>query len=144
MPAARWAPAILAATLLLAGCGGDHGKTATTPPRTFDFEADFGSELPATLATGDPVRISGLSVGTVTRVTRSPSGGGVVAMRIRTRHESPASPGIWVVYTDAQVAVRPRIFLEGDWFIDLDPGTGSFAPLGNGDRLPATRTRVSG
>src|SRR4029453_17493762 len=90
----------LAALSLATGCnGGDSAsKTAatTTPKGSFDFEAPFTDRLPAALDAGSPVRIAGVQVGTVTRVTRSTSGG-VVSMRIRIEPPWPRQVGAWPV-----------------------------------------------
>ena len=36
--------------------------------------------------------------------------------------------------------IRPRIFLEGNFFVDVKPGTPSAPKLGDGDTLPVTQT----
>jgi hypothetical protein len=132
----------LATALLGGGCGGDDDSPVrTTPNGSFDLEAEFDEQLPPGLKTGSPVRIAGVNVGAVTKVTRS-AAGGVVAMRIRELPPIDAPPTIWLVHTDAQVRVYPRIFQKGAWFIDLRPGTANSQPLPNGDRLPADQTRT--
>ncbi len=81
-----------------------------------------------------PVRIAGVNVGKVVAV----------------QHLRPGEPGVVVkmqiddkglpIHKDATFAIRPRIFLEGNFFVDIHPGTPSAPTLGDGDRVTATRT----
>jgi phospholipid/cholesterol/gamma-HCH transport system substrate-binding protein len=80
---------------------------------------------------GSPVRIAGVEVGEVTGVERG-SGGAVVTMRI----EREGRP----VHADATAKIRPRIFLEGNFFVDLVPGTGAAGELEDGDTIPVQQT----
>jgi ABC-type transporter Mla subunit MlaD len=129
---ARAALLLAMAAALLTGCRGNGASALRTPDGSFDFEAQFGTNLPPAMNAGSPVRIDGVNVGTVTKVTRTGSGA-VVQMRIQV----PPAPHIG---TDALIKVRPRLFLEGNWFIDIDPGNATV--LENGDRLPASQTDV--
>ena len=131
---------LLTTAALLAACGGgDRATTETTPAGHFDFTAYFAQPLPRTLAAGSPARIDGVNVGTVTKVSRTPSAG-AVAMRLCTQY--PGSETV-SLHRDAQVTVRARIFLEGDWFIDISPGTRAAPLLRNEATLPAAQTRVN-
>jgi phospholipid/cholesterol/gamma-HCH transport system substrate-binding protein len=136
------AVALAAAALLVAGCG-DHApaaKTATDLPAagTFEFGALFAHALPETFDAGSPVRVRGISVGTVTSVV-GVGGGTSVQMRIR---EYPKWPGAWPVRTDARVVVAPRIFLEGHFFVDLRPGSAGAPPLKPGGRVLPGHARI--
>ena len=44
------------------------------------------------------------------------------------------------IHTDATVKIRPRIFLEGNWFVELQPGSPSAPTLSSGDTIPVTQT----
>ncbi len=81
---------------------------------------------------GSPVRIAGVNVGKVTGVqplsTASGQPGAVVAMQIQDQ-------GL-PIHADAHAAIRPRIFLEGNFFVDLRPGTPSAPILKDGGTLP--------
>jgi hypothetical protein len=44
------------------------------------------------------------------------------------------------IHKDATFAIRPRIFLEGNFFVDVHPGTPSAPILGDGDTVQAART----
>lgn len=82
-----------------------------------------------------PVRIAGVDVGKVVEVRHLEPGGegAVVKMRI----EDGGRP----VHRDARAAIRARMFLEGNWFIDLAPGTPSSGELPDGGALPVAQTR---
>ncbi len=47
------------------------------------------------------------------------------------------------IHSDATVEVRPRLFLEGNFFIDLHPGSPSAPELSSGTTLPATQSTVA-
>jgi hypothetical protein len=78
-----------------------------------------------------PVRIAGVDVGTVSSIKRD-GNTGLVAMEI-------GSSGL-PIHSDATAKIRPRIFLEGNWFVELQPGTPSAAILHSGATLPSTQT----
>src|SRR5438132_8219596 len=78
-----------------------------------------------------PVRIAGVNVGKVTHIRRE-GNVGVVEMEI----ESGGLP----IHSDATAKIRPRIFLEGNWFVDLQPGSPSAPTLSSGATLPITQT----
>ena len=81
-----------------------------------------------------PVRIAGVDVGQVTAVQRidgSPNAG-IVVMRIN-RDGLP-------IHSDATAQIRSRIFLEGNFYVDLSPGTPEAPLLRSGATLPAANT----
>ena len=86
------------------------------------------------LRLNSPVRIAGVNVGKVTKVQHLAKGqeGAVVTMQI----DKKGLP----IHKDAHLAIRPRIFLEGNFFVDVQPGTPSAPTLGDGDRIPITQT----
>ena len=47
------------------------------------------------------------------------------------------------VHEDAQVEIRPRIFLEGNFFLDVKPGSPSAHELSSGDTIPVTQTSTA-
>jgi phospholipid/cholesterol/gamma-HCH transport system substrate-binding protein len=67
------------------------------------------------LESGSPVRIAGINVGKVTAVTRGPGDTALATMNI----QSNGLP----IHTDATMKIRPRLFLEGNFFVDLFPGS---------------------
>jgi phospholipid/cholesterol/gamma-HCH transport system substrate-binding protein len=87
------------------------------------------------LAPNSPVRIAGVEVGKVKKVEPldAAAGGARVTMEIEDR-------GL-PIHEDASLKVRPRVFLEGNMFVDLEPGTASSPVLEDGERpIPMTRT----
>jgi len=78
-----------------------------------------------------PVRIAGVDVGTVSSVKRV-GNTGVVTMEI-TKSGLP-------IHTDATLKIRARILLEGNWFVDLQPGTPSTPTVSSGYTIPVTQT----
>ena len=87
----------------------------------------------ANIRENSPVRIAGVNVGTVSSIERNPdSSAALVTMKIR-RDGLP-------IRRDAQLKIRPRIFLEGNFFIDLQPGTPSAASMHSGATIPLAQT----
>ncbi|HEY4427681.1 MAG TPA: MlaD family protein [Solirubrobacteraceae bacterium] len=78
-----------------------------------------------------PVRVAGVDVGKVSSVTRSGKAG-LVTMEI----ESKGLP----IHSDATLKIRPRIFLEGNWFVEMQPGSPSAGTLSSGATIPITQT----
>jgi ABC-type transporter Mla subunit MlaD len=99
-----------------------------------------GTEIKATfrnattLRTTSPVRIAGVNVGTVTAV-EAEGDNAEVTMTLKDE----ALP----VHEDAVAVIRPRLFLEGNFFIDLRPGSPSTTELDDGDEIPITQTSTS-
>ena len=48
------------------------------------------------------------------------------------------------IHEDATAKIRPRIFLEGNFFVDLTPGSPASPELGDGDTIKVTRTADAG
>ena len=81
-----------------------------------------------------PVRIAGVDVGQVTGVERidgSPDSG-LVVMKI----DKDGLP----IHSNATAQIRSRIFLEGNFYVDLQPGTPEAPLLSSGATLPAANT----
>ena len=81
------------------------------------------------LQQGSPVRIAGVEVGKVKKVEPLREGRGMA--RVEMEIEDKGLP----IHTDATLKVRPRIFLEGNFFVDLQPGSPS-APIQDDDARP--------
>lgn len=95
----------------------------------YRLNAQFASAL--NIKGKSPVRIAGVNVGKVTAVKRQGSTA-VVSMEIEER-------GL-PIHSDATVKIRPRIFLEGNWFVELQPGSPSAKTLSSGSTLPSTQS----
>jgi phospholipid/cholesterol/gamma-HCH transport system substrate-binding protein len=97
----------------------------------YEFKAVFNDVN--NLKPNSPVRIAGVEVGKVTKVERAQKGdsGTVVTMRINDNGR-PLHP-------DAHFKIRPRIFLEGNFFVDITPGTAG-KEVANGHTFPVNQT----
>ncbi|HKN93892.1 MAG TPA: MlaD family protein [Thermoleophilaceae bacterium] len=83
-----------------------------------------------------PVRIAGVNVGKVTGIKAVPGGQG--AAKVTMQISSEGLP----IHKDATAKIRERIFLEGNEFVDLQPGSPS-APVikkGSGYTIPIQQT----
>ncbi|HJZ36825.1 MAG TPA: MlaD family protein [Solirubrobacterales bacterium] len=100
----------------------------------------YGYELKATftnsanIALKSPVRIAGVEVGKV----------------IKTERDGDATTVVFTVdgdgrpiHQDAFATIRPRIFLEGNFFVELDPGSPSSPELGSGGTIPVSHTSTA-
>ena len=82
-----------------------------------------------------PVRIAGVNVGKVAAIDRkADTNTAIVTLEI----DGKGQP----IHKDAEAKIRPRIFLEGNFFVDLKPGTPSAPTLDDGDTIPMTQTAV--
>ena len=81
-----------------------------------------------------PVRVAGVNVGKVLSAERE-SGKSVVTFTV--------DPEGQPVRSDAYAQIRPRIFLEGNFFIDLKPGSPGEPELASGDTIPITQTATA-
>ena len=80
-----------------------------------------------------PVRIAGVNVGKVKSVE---SVGDDTTSVIVVNMDKKGLP----LYKDAEVKVRPRIFLEGNFFLDIQPGTPGSEKLEDGGTIPIAQT----
>ena len=83
-----------------------------------------------------PVRIAGVEVGVVTKVEPVGGDGGAPAARVTMEIQKKGLP----IHQDAELKVRPRIFLEGNFFVDLEPGSPTAPELSDGDVIPSNQT----
>ena len=119
----------VAAVVILAICYLVFGGSVPFSGSPFVLRATFTVETQLHL--GSPVRIAGVDVGTVTGVSRvsGSSTAAVATMAI----QSNGLP----IHADATADIRPRLFLEGNFYVDLQPGTPSAPTLSSGATLPA-------
>jgi phospholipid/cholesterol/gamma-HCH transport system substrate-binding protein len=95
------------------------------------YEVRAAFQTSNNLRTGSPVRIAGVEVGKVTGIERG-GGGALVTMRISDEGRP--------VHADATAKIRPRIFLEGNFFVDLTAGSPSAPELEDGATIPVQQT----
>ncbi len=81
-----------------------------------------------------PVRIAGVEVGQVVEVEHPEPGKERAVIRMRIEDEGRP------VHEDATVKIRPRLFLEGNWLIDLEPGTPAKKEIPDGGTIPIQQT----
>lgn len=122
----------IAAVVILAVCYLVFGGSVPFQSSPFVLRAAFTVETQLHL--GSPVRIAGVNVGTVTGVSRV-SGSSTAAVATMTI----ASNGL-PIHADATADIRPRLFLEGNFYIDLHPGTPGAPAVASGATLPASQT----
>ena len=82
-----------------------------------------------------PVRIAGVEVGKVVAVEHPEAGSERAVIRMRIYDEGRP------VHRDATVKIRPRLFLEGNWLIDLEPGTPDQPEIEDGGVIPVQQTK---
>ena len=100
------------------------------------YEVDAVVRTANNLKAGSFVRIAGVNVGKVQKVEPIAPGGGTAAARITMRIDEKGRP----IHKDATLKIRPRIFFEGNFFVDLQPGTPSAPELGDGETLPINQS----
>ncbi len=81
-----------------------------------------------------PVRIAGVNVGEVKEVKPMPDGSGAALVKMEITEAGLP------LHEDAEMKVRPRIFLEGNFFVDVQPGSPSSPVLKKGGTIPITQT----
>ena len=98
----------------------------------YEINAVFSNA--ANIRAKSPVRIAGVNVGEVQEV-RSVGDAAEVTFTV----DDDGLP----IHDDAEVEIRPRIFLEGNFFLDLRPGSPSAPELSSGDTIPITQTATA-
>lgn len=122
---------IIVAILILIGV---YFAFAKSLPFGSDYTVTATFENAATLRASSPVRIAGVNVGEVTEVELE----GELA-KVTFTVEEDGRP----LHEDAEVTIRPRLFLEGNYFLDLRPGSPSAPEMDDGGAIPVTRTAMS-
>ena len=98
----------------------------------------------ANIRQDSPVRIAGVNVGKVESVKSVCENGQTDTCasnysEVTFTVDSNGQP----VHSDAQLEIRPRIFLEGNFFLDLSPGSPSGHDLSSGDTIPVSQTSTA-
>ena len=123
--------AVGAIALAVLAIGTYFGFTKSNPfAQHFEIKAAF--KTVNDLKPRSPVRIAGVKIGSVTEVKPIAGGGAIITMRIDDR----SIP----IRKDAQLKVKPRIFLEGNYFVDVRPGSPSQPALDEGETIPIQQT----
>jgi ABC-type transporter Mla subunit MlaD len=98
----------------------------------YEVKATFSNS--ANIATNSPVRVAGVDVGKVISTSRDGDN-----TTVTFTVDSSGQP----IHDDAFAAIRPRIFLEGNFFVELDPGSPSAPEMDSGDTIPVSRTSTA-
>lgn len=128
----KFVAGVVASVLILGVCYLVFGGSVPFTGTPFLLKATFTAET--NLHLGSPVRIAGVNVGQVTAVNRV-SGSPTAAVVTMT-----VAPNGLPIHADATMNIRPRLFLEGNYYIDLQPGTPAAPTLSSGATLPVAST----
>jgi phospholipid/cholesterol/gamma-HCH transport system substrate-binding protein len=102
-------------------------------PFTTPYEVNAVFQSANSIRPGSPVRIAGVNVGKVKEIKPQEDGdGAVVVLQI----DDKGLP----LHADATAKIRPRIFLEGNFFVDLTSGSPSAPKLDDGGTIKVTQT----
>lgn len=123
---------VIAVVFMVAALWLAFTKTIPFDSPGYQVKATFSNAI--NIALKSPVRISGINVGEVTEVEGS-GDNTVVTFTV----DGEGRP----VREDAAARIRPRLFLEGNWFIDLDPGTPEAEEIPDEGMIPVSRTSTS-
>ncbi|MGX6447089.1 MlaD family protein, partial [Patulibacter sp. S7RM1-6] len=82
------------------------------------------------------VRVAGVDVGNVSRIEPLKGKPGITDITVDLEKDAPA------IREDATVKIRPRLFLEGNFFLDVQPGTPGAKVLADGGSLPPGATTL--
>jgi virulence factor Mce-like protein len=83
---------------------------------------------------GSPVRIAGVDVGKVVGIEKGPG----TTAQIELEFKDSGRP----IHQDATLRIRPRLFLEGGFYIELRPGSPSAPELPDHGTIPLGQTTV--
>ncbi len=101
------------------------------------------------LTPASPVRVAGVDVGEVTAVEHADGAALAASEQAAGSEEAPAGATMVTieltdealpVHEDATLRIRPRLFLEGNYFIELRPGSPSARELDEGEAIPYANT----
>lgn len=104
-------------------------------PFSNPYEVKVGFRDAQNLKPRAVVRIAGVDVGSVTKVESAEGGAATVTMEL----SDDALP----LHEDARFKVRPRTLFEGNYFVDIEPGSPSSGELEDGSTIPTSQTASS-
>jgi phospholipid/cholesterol/gamma-HCH transport system substrate-binding protein len=133
----KWRPsnALIAIIFILIFTIGPYlAFTKHVPFTSYGYELHATFSNSANIATNSPVRIAGVDVGKVISTSRDGNN-----TTVTFTVDGSGRP----IHNDAFAAIRPRIFLEGNFFVELDPGSPSAPEMSSGDTIPVSRTSIA-
>jgi phospholipid/cholesterol/gamma-HCH transport system substrate-binding protein len=128
----NFAAGVIAAVVIATVCYFVFGGSPPWAGTPFQLKAVFTSQTQ--LHIPSPVRVAGVDVGEVTSVERVSRSGQAAIMTMSI------NPNGLPIHADATVKIRPRIFLEGNFYVDLRPGSPSTPELHSGATLAVGQT----
>jgi virulence factor Mce-like protein len=123
---------LIAVVLAVLGAYFAYTKDAPFLNQKYELEALFTNANQ--LGKRSPVRIAGVNVGKVTNVELVDGESGLT--RVTMEINDDGLP----IHEDAQLKIRSRLFLEGNYFLELRPGTPGGEELDSGSTLPPNQT----
>jgi ABC-type transporter Mla subunit MlaD len=108
--------------------------TKHIPFTSYGYQLKAAFTDSANIALKSPVRIAGVEVGKVIKTERDGN-----ATTVTFTVDDSGRP----IHRNAFATVRPRTFLEGNYFIDLDPGSPGSPELGSGGTIPISHTSTA-
>jgi phospholipid/cholesterol/gamma-HCH transport system substrate-binding protein len=126
-------PVTVALIALLLALVGIYFAFTKNIPWTQDFRVNAVFESANSIRPDSPVRIAGVDVGVVSEVRRHAD---TDMAEVELEIKEAGLP----IRKDATMKIRPRIFLEGNFFVDLSPGTPEAPEVEDGDTIPPTQT----
>jgi virulence factor Mce-like protein len=133
-PMSRFKVGVIGIVVLVILIYGGFTKFANPFASPYTVYADFPSANQ--IKPGSYVRIAGINVGTVSSIAPAPG------------HPSQARVGLQIsgqglpIHTDATAKIRPRTFLEGNFFVDVMPGTPGAPIARSGYTIPEAHAAV--
>jgi phospholipid/cholesterol/gamma-HCH transport system substrate-binding protein len=129
---ARINPAVMGAFVLIASLLLFYVAASRELPFTGGHELRIQFGTANQIAPNAPVRIAGVNVGDVKGIDRGPGDSAMVTVELKDE----ALP----VHSDATARIRPRTFLEGAFFVDIEPGSPSAPEIEDGGVIPMGQT----
>jgi len=133
----RWRPGNVTVAIifiLILTVGPYLAFTKHIPFTSYGYEVKATFANSANIATNSPVRIAGVEVGKVVSAERDGD-----ATTVTFTVDGAGQP----VHDDAFATIKPRIFLEGNFFIELSPGSPSAPELSSGGTIPVSQTATA-
>jgi phospholipid/cholesterol/gamma-HCH transport system substrate-binding protein len=126
-------PFLVGLVVIVVACIGVFFGFTKHVPFTHGFRVHAVFQSANSIRKNSPVRIAGVNVGKVTKIEGKPGSDAAVVTMELTDKGLP-------IHKDAVMKIRPRIFLEGNFFVDISPGTPSAPTIDDGDTIPLTQT----
>ncbi len=122
------------AVIVLAIVGTYLGFTKDIPLVNSPYEIKAAFRDTSGINNGSPVRIAGVDVGKVRNVEHTSPGASSATVTFSITDKGRP------IYADATVKIRPRIFLEGNFFVEVAPGTPRSGELDEHATIPVDQT----